>query len=56
MRAVGSNNTDIIPISETFFGICNDATGLAEAYSQRKATSLSILEKYITAISSCSCC
>ena len=49
MRAVGSNNTDIIPISETFFGICDDATGLAEAYSQRKATSLSALEKYITA-------
>ena len=41
VRAVGSNNTDIIPISETFFGICDDATGLAEAYSQRKATSLS---------------
>ncbi|MFR5639790.1 MAG: ATP-binding protein [Butyricicoccus sp.] len=49
VRAVGSNNTDIIPISETFFGICDDATGLAEAYSQRKATSLSALEKYITA-------
>ena len=49
MRAVGSNNADIIPISETFFGICDDATGLAEAYSQRKATSLSALEKYITA-------
>ena len=48
VRAVGSNNTDIIPISETFFGICDDATGLAEAYSQRKATSLSALEKYIT--------
>ena len=46
VRAVGSNNTDIIPISETFFGICDDATGLAEAYSQRKATSLSALEKY----------
>ena len=28
VRAVGSNNTDIIPISETFFGICDDATGL----------------------------
>ena len=49
VRAVGSNNTDIIPISETFFDICDDATGLAEAYSQRKATSLSALEKYITA-------
>ncbi len=37
VRAVGSNNTDIIPISETFFfGICDDATGLAEAYSQRQ--------------------
>ena len=49
VRAVGADNTDIIPISETFFGICDDATGLAEAYSQRKATSLSVLEKYITA-------
>ena len=49
VRAVGSNNTDIIPISETFFSICDDATGLAEAYAQRKATSLSALEKYITA-------
>lgn len=49
VRAVGSNNTDIIPISEAFFDICDDATNLAEAYSQRKATSLSALEKYITA-------
>ena len=49
VHAVGSNNTDIIPISETFFSICDDATGLAEAYAQRKATSLSALEKYITA-------
>ena len=46
--AVGSNNGHH-SISETFFGICDDATGLAEAYSQRKATSLSALEKYITA-------
>ena len=29
--------------------ICDEATGLAEKYSQKKATSLSLLEKYITA-------
>ena len=28
-----------------FFEICDEATGLAEAYSQRKASSLSVLEK-----------
>ncbi len=49
VREDGAAQTDIIPISENFFGICDEATGLAEAYSQRKATSLSALEKYITA-------
>ena len=49
VRAVGSNNTDIIPISETFSASATTRPGLAEAYSQRKATSLSALEKYITA-------
>ena len=33
----------------SFFVICDEATGLAEKYSQKKATSLSLLEKYITA-------
>ena len=49
VREVGADETDIIPISENFFNICDEATGLAEAYSQRKASSLEVLEKYITA-------
>lgn len=49
VRTDGYENTDIISKSEKFFGICDEATGLAEAYSQKKATSLSALEKYITA-------
>ena len=35
--------------SERFFKICDEATGLAEVYTQRKATSLATLEKFITA-------
>ena len=49
VRFKGARNTDIIPESEKFFVICDEATGLAEKYSQKKATSLSLLEKYITA-------
>ena len=49
MRFKGSENTDIISESEEFFLICDEATGLAEKYSQKKATSLSLLEKYIIA-------
>lgn len=49
VREEGYENTEIIPKSERFFEICDEATGLAESYSQRKATSLSVLEKYIIA-------
>lgn len=49
VRTDGYENTDIISKSEKFFVICDEATGLAETYSQKKATSLSALEKYITA-------
>lgn len=49
VRELGTEQTDIIAISENFLGICDDATGLAEAYSQRKTTSLSVTEKFITA-------
>ena len=49
VRTDGYENTDIISKSEKFFEICDEATGLAETYSQKKATSLSALEKYITA-------
>ncbi len=49
VRESGDQETQIIEMSETFFGICDEATGLAERYSQKKASSLSSLEKYITA-------
>ena len=49
VRAYGADKTQILSKSEHFFGICDEATGLAEVYSQRKASSLSVLEKYITA-------
>ncbi|WP_270362715.1 ATP-binding protein [Eubacterium ramulus] len=48
VRESGYDNTNIIEDSETFFQICDDATGLAEAYSQRKASQLDILEKVVT--------
>ncbi len=49
VRTDGYENTDIILKSEKFFDICDEATSLAESYSQKKATALSVLEKYITA-------
>lgn len=47
VREVGYENTAIIDKSEHFFQICDEATGLAEAYSQRKASALSQLEKIV---------
>lgn len=47
VREVGYENTSIIDKSEHFFQICDEATGLAEAYSQRKATALSQLETIV---------
>ncbi len=49
VRLDGYENTNIISMSENFFEICDEATGLAEAYSEKKARSLSSLEKYIIA-------
>ncbi len=48
VRQENYESTQIIAMSEKFFGICDEATGLAEKYSQKKASSLSDLEKYIT--------
>lgn len=48
MREVGYENTDIIAMSEEFFGICDDATRLAEDYSQEKASALNYLEGLVT--------
>ena len=47
VREVGYENTAIIDKSEQFFQICDEATGLAEAYSQRKATALRQLETIV---------
>ena len=44
VREVGYENTDIIAMSEEFFGICDDATRLAEDYSQEKASAFNYLE------------
>ncbi len=43
------HQTDIIAKSERFFNICDEATGLAEVYSQKKATQLNHLEKIVFA-------
>ena len=47
VREKGYENTKIIEMSEPFFNICDEATGLAEAYSQRKATALNRLEQIV---------
>lgn len=47
VREKGYENTAIIEKSETFFKICDEATGLAEAYSQRMAFSLKKLEQVV---------
>lgn len=47
VRKKGYENTAIIEKSETFFKICDEATGLAEAYSQRMAYSLKKLEQVV---------
>lgn len=49
VREKGYENTQIIYKSEHFFEICDEATGLAEEYSQKKASSLKRIEKFITA-------
>lgn len=49
VREKGYENSEIIAKSEQFFQICDEATGLAEAYSQRKASALNILEKIVMA-------
>ena len=49
VRKVGYENTEIIEKSEVFFVICDEATGLAEKYAQKKATALERLEKIVIA-------
>ena len=47
VRKLGYASTDIIQKSEDFFQTCDEATGLAEKYSQRLATTLEVLEKIV---------
>ena len=47
VRENGYENTQIIEKSDHFFQICDEATGYAEAYSQKKATALNKLEKIV---------
>ena len=47
VREEGYESTNIIAMSETFFGICDEATKLAETYSQEKATALNQLETVV---------
>ena len=49
VRKVGYQQTDIIQKSEDFFAVCDEATGLAAAYSQHRATNLSRLENVAVA-------
>lgn len=47
VRKVGYENTEIIAKSEIFFDLCDEATGLAESYSQKRASALNGLEKIV---------
>ena len=49
VRQKGYQQTAIIQMSEAFFQICDEATGLAEQYSQKCATALNRLEKVVIA-------
>lgn len=49
VRETGYQNTDIIAKSEDFFQVCDQATKLAEDYSQQKATALDRLESIVVA-------
>lgn len=47
VRQKGYQNTAIIEMSEEFFMICDEATGLAEEYSQHMASELNQLERIV---------
>ena len=49
LRRTGKVDSYLIVASEQFFAICDEATALAEAYSEKQARDLALLEKGITA-------
>lgn len=48
LRQTGKADSYLIAASEQFFAICDEATALAEVYSEKQARDLSVLEKGIT--------
>ena len=49
VRQKGYEQTAIIGMSEKFFQMCDEVTGVAERYSQKRATALNHLEKIVVA-------
>lgn len=49
VRQKGYEQTAIIGMSEKFFRMCDEVTGIAERYSQKRATALNHLEKIVVA-------
>lgn len=49
VRQKGYEQTAIIGMSENFFRMCDEVTGIAERYSQKRATALNHLEKIVVA-------
>lgn len=49
LRRTGKADSYLIAATEQFFAICDEATALAEAYSEKQARDLALLEKGITA-------
>ena len=49
VRQKGYEQTAIIGMSENFFRMCDEVTGIAERYSQKRATALNHLEKVVVA-------
>ena len=47
LRRTGKADSYLIAASEQFFDICDEATALAEAYSEKQAQDLAVLEKSI---------
>lgn len=50
LRRTGKADSYLIAATEQFFAICDEATALAEVYSEKQAKDLAVLEKGITLV------
>lgn len=50
LRRTGKADSYLITATEQFFAICDEATALAEVYSEKQAKDLAVLEKGITLV------